>query len=115
MAQVDIGVLTRLDLIRLEARVLWTIVKHIPERAGNEARVSLAEIADETGIHSANVSRIVKALRERHLLHTERPGLHYVSPWLCWSGDYDSWNAEAEKWPEPIWDRNVDGTTGEVK
>lgn len=114
VSQVDIGVLTRLELSGLESRVLWMIVKHIPERGGNEARCTLAEVADETGIAAPNVSRIAKTLRDRHLLRSERLGKHYVSPWLAWSGDYDSWNAEADSWPEPIWMRGVNAETGEV-
>jgi len=112
---VDIGVLTRLELSGLESRVLWMIVKHVPEKGGNEARVSLAEVAHKTGIHAANVSKITKVLRDRHLLHTERPGVHHINPWLSWSGDFDSWNAEADKWPEPIWQRGVDKDTGEIR
>jgi hypothetical protein len=115
VSMVDVGVLTRLQLTGLESRVLWMIVKHVPEKGGNEARCTLAEIADETGIAGPNVSRIMKTLRDRRLLHTERQGVHHVSPWLAWSGDFDSWNAEAEKWPEPIWERGLDTETGEVK
>lgn len=115
VSQVDVGVLTKLELIGLEHRVLWMVVKHVPERGGNESRVSQAEVADKTGIDPGTVSKIMKALRARHLLHTERPGVHLISPWLCWSGDYDSWNAEAEKWPEPVWVRGADSETGEVK
>jgi len=115
VSQVDIGVITRLELSGLEHRVLWMIAKHIPERAGTEARVSLAEIADETGISPPNVSTIVKRLRERRILHTERRGVHHINPWILYSGDYDSWNTEAEKWQEPIWHRDVDPATGEMK
>lgn len=112
---VDVGILTRLELSGLESRVLWMIARHIPEKGGNEARVALAEVADKTGIHPSDVSKIVRTLRARHLLRTVRRGVHEVSPWLLWSGDFDSWNAEADKWPEPTWVRGADPDTGEVR
>lgn len=111
----DIGVMTRLDLTGAEYRVLFCLLRHVPEKGGVEAHASIAEIADELTMKAPSVSRVLRDLRDRHIVRTIRQGKHEINPWLAYSGDFDSWNAETDGWPEPIWIRNVTPTTGEVK
>lgn len=111
----DVGVLNRLDLSALEYKVLFALMQFVPEKGGTEARVSIAEIAETVGVLAPSVSRIMRDLRDRRIVRTPRNGVHEVNPWITYSGDFDSWNAETENWPEPIWLRGVDSGTGEVK
>ena len=114
MSLVDIGVLNRIDLSGLEYKVLFAMLQRVPEKGGIEARVSVAEIANAIGVHPQSVSRVLKDLRGRHIVRTERVGVHQINPWIAYNGDFDSWNSESDGWPEPIWMR-VDTETGEVK
>jgi DNA-binding transcriptional ArsR family regulator len=111
----DIDVMARLDMTGSEWRVLHGLMAFVQEKGGVEARVSVSELADRISMAAPNVSRIFSALRDRHIVRTLRPGVHEINPWLAYNGDFDSWNAETEKWAEPIWVRNVETTTGEVK
>lgn len=112
---VDIGVLNRLELSGQEYRVLFAVLLGIPEKGGNLSHITGTRIADVTGIAAPNVSVVMRSLRERHLIQPVRRGVQEVSPWLAYSGDFDSWNAEAENWPEPVWMRGVDAATGELR
>lgn len=115
VSMVDVGVLGRLELSTLEYRVLFALLAGVPEKGGIESRVSNAELAETLGVAAPSVSRTMKALRDRRLVHTVRPGLHEVNPWIAYNGDFDAWGADTEKWPEPIWVRGADSETGEVK
>jgi hypothetical protein len=114
---VDIGLMTKLELSGQEYRVLNAVIMHIPEKGGSDAFCTMQEIADMLGIAHQSVSRIMKMLRERNIVmrRTSKIGRWHVNAWLVYNGDFDSWNAEAEHDPEPIWVRGVDAETGEVK
>jgi DNA-binding transcriptional ArsR family regulator len=88
---------------------------HVPEKGGCESHCTLAEIAADVGVLAPSVSRVVKDLRGRNLVRTIRQGKHEINPWIAYNGDFDSWNSEAEDWPEPTWVRGADAETGEIK
>lgn len=111
----DVDVISRLEMTGSEMRVLFALMRHVAEKGGTESRCTIAEVADEIGMKAPNVSRIMKDLRDRHVVRTIRLGYHEITPWLAYSGDFDSWNAETNLWPEPIWVRGVNPETGEVK
>lgn len=112
---VDTGVMSRLELSGGESRVLYALMAHVPEKGGAEAHCTLQEIADELEVSGPYVAKIMKALRARRIVTTLRTGKHHVNTWLAYNGDFDSWNAEAENEAEPVWQRNVDPETGEVR
>lgn len=115
VAMVDFDVLTRLELTGSEMRVLNALVRHIPERGGTEARTWTSELAEEMGVSQQFISRTIKPLRDRRIVRTPARNVFEITPWLLYNGDFSSWNAEAEEWPEPIWRRDgADVYTGEV-
>jgi DNA-binding transcriptional ArsR family regulator len=113
---VDIGMMTRLELSGQEYRVLIAVIMHIPEKGGSDAFCTMQEIADTLGIAHQSVSRTMKSLRDRNIIirRSSKIGRWHVNAWLAFNGDFDSWNAEAESDPEPIWVRGVNSETGEV-
>jgi len=114
VSMVNIDTMMRLDLTNQEYRVLWCLLRHVPERSGTISFVQVNQIAKETGIHPANVSKVMKGLRDRRIVRTVRQGQHHVNAWIAYSGDFTSWSVEEDVEPEPIWSRGVDSTTGEV-
>lgn len=111
----DIDLMAKLDLTGNEWRVLHGLMAFVQEKGGVEARVSVKELAERIDMEPANVSRIFTLLRDRRVIRTLRVGVHEINPWLAYNGDFDSWNAETDKWAEPIWVRNTNSTTGEIK
>lgn len=115
VVMLDIDVMMRLDLTGSEMRVLHAIAAHIPERGGTEARTFSWELAKELGVSQQFVSRTIKPLKDRHIIRAPYRHVFEVTPWLLYNGDFASWNAEAEEWPEPIWRRDgADVETGVV-
>lgn len=112
---IDYTFLARLELTGLESRTLMAIMAHVPARGGADAFCTMQEIADVLGVAQPSVARAIKGLRERQIVWSPRQGRWHVNTWLMYNGDFDSWNAEAEKDPEPIWVRGADTTTGEIK
>jgi len=113
---VDMGVMTRLELSGLEARVLFAMLAAVPEKGGATAYITQQEIANRLGVHQPSVARTMKALHERNIVWPlPQRGRWQINSWLAYNGDFDSWNAEAEQDPEPVWVRGVDVNTGEVK
>lgn len=115
VSMVDLDVITRVELTGAEHRVLFNIAARIPQKGGVEARVSVNEIAAGCEMKPQNVSKIMKDLRARNILRTLRVGVHQITPWLLYNGDFDSWNMETDEWPEPVYVRGVDAETGEVR
>lgn len=115
MGLVDYDVMTRLELTGSEYRVLFAVLRAIPEKGGNVAYITQREIAAQFGIRSSNVAKTMTALRKRHILWPLRQqGRWQVNAWIAYNGDFDSWNSDADTDPEPIWMRGVDAETGEV-
>lgn len=116
VAMADLGNLTKLELSGLEYRVLFAVMRAVPEKGGRTAFVTMEEIAEQIGSTTPSVSRAIKSLRERNIVWRpdSRIGRLNVSAWLMYNGDFDSWNMEAEKDPEPLWTRGVNTKTGEV-
>ena len=117
VSMVDTGLMVRLEMSGLEYRIFHAVASHIPEKGGTDAFCTMQEIADQLGVAQQSVSRAMKALRERRIIlkRSNRIGRWHVNSWLLYNGDFDSWNAEAEDDPEPIWVRGVDAQTGEVR
>lgn len=113
----DLDNITKLELSGLEYRVLFAVMKAVPEKGGCRAYVTIEEIATTIDSTVPSVSRAMKTLRERRIITREdnRVGRLVVSPWVLYNGDFDSWAAEAEQSPEPIWTRGANAETGEVK
>lgn len=112
---VDYDVMTRLELTGSEYRVLFEVLRAIPEKGGNVAFVTQGEIANRLGIRQSGVAKVMSALRKRHIVWPLRQqGRWQVNAWVAYNGDFDSWNSDAETDPEPIWIRGVDADTGEV-
>jgi hypothetical protein len=113
---VDYDVMTRLELTGAEYRILFEVLRAIPEKGGNIAFVTQQEIADRLNIAPPNVSKVMSALRKRHIVWPlKQRGRWQVNAWVAYNGDFDSWNSDAEVDPEPIWVRGVDPETGEVR
>lgn len=115
MSMVDVMSMSRLQLSMVEARVFWQIMAHVPPRTGSVSYCTVTQLADELGMHVSDVSKTMKALRERYIIRTVRQGQHHVNTWLVFSGSFDEWNATDDTETEPIWHRHgVDPATGEV-
>lgn len=115
MGLVDYDVMTRLELTGAEYRILFEVLRAIPEKGGAVAFITQQEIADRLHIAPPNVSKVMSALRKRHIIWPLRQrGRWQVNSWIAYNGDFDSWNMDAESDPEPIWVRNVNTDTGEV-
>lgn len=112
---VDIGLMNRLELSGLETRVLFAVMSFVPEKGGADAFCTQREVAEKMGVPQQSVARAMNVLQERRLIAKIRNGRWHVNTWLMYNGDFDSWNAEAEQDPEPIWMKGVDGETGEVR
>lgn len=115
VGMIDYTHLARLEMSGLEHRILAAVMAHVPERGGREAYCTIQEIADYLQVRETSVSRAMKGLKDRHIVWLVRQGRWAVNAWLTYNGDFDSWAAEAENDPEPIWVRGVDAQTGEVK
>lgn len=115
MAQVDLGLMQKLELVGGESRVFFTVCAHIPDHGGCDAFITPAEIAEEMGVSQPYIFQILKVLKDRRIIWKVRNGRYHVSAWLVYNGDYDSWNSEADIDPEPVWARGVNVTTGEMK
>lgn len=111
---VDIGLMTRLELSSLEHRVLMAVMAAVPEKGGADAFCTMREIAGAVGSPQPSVWRTMDVLQDRRILRKVRNGRWHVNAWLMFNGDFDSWNAEADLDPEPIWVRNVNSETGEI-
>lgn len=113
VALLDIDVMIRLELTGYEHRVLFGLAAYIPERGGIEARTTATELAAQLNTSPQYVSKILKALQDRRIVKRVRNGVYEINPWVLYNGDFSSWNAEADEWPEPIWRRDgADLTTG---
>lgn len=110
----DVGLMNRLEISGLEYRVLLAIMAAVPEKGGADAFCTQKEIADRLGVAQQSVARAMNTLQERRIIMRIRNGRWHVNTWLMYNGDFDSWNAEAEEDPEPIWVRGVNPETGEV-
>ncbi len=115
MTMVDTDVMTHLEMTGTESRVLWGLIAHIPKAGGHVAYVQVSELAKELGMAQSNVSKVLKALRARHIVESKRVGQHAINPWIAWKGEMVDWVAESEEWPEPVYVRAADATTGEVR
>lgn len=115
VSMVDVDAMFRLEMTASESRVFWAIARAVPARSGSISYITVKQIADETGIHRVNVSKIMKDLRDRRVIRTVRPGQHHVNTHLGFSGSFDDWNATDGTEAEPIWTRHgVDPVTGVV-
>jgi hypothetical protein len=110
----DIDVIVRLGLNGGETRILFAVMAHVPEKGGCDSFVTGKKIAEELGVSQQYVAGILRTLRERHIAWSTGYGQMHVNAWIMYNGDFDSWNAEAEEDPEPIWG-GVDPTTGEIR
>lgn len=115
MSMVDVSVMDRLEMSVSEARVFWKIMTHIPPRSGTVAYCSVKQLAEETGMHRVDVSKVLRALRDRRIVRTLRAGQHHVNTHIAFSGSFDDWNATDGTEAEPLWHRHgVDPMTGVV-
>ena len=115
MTMVDTEVMGKLELTGSEVRLLWTIGAHIPKQGGSTAYVQVVTLAKKLGVQQSFVSRQLAELRRRRIITTPRAGEHIINPWILWNGMMDDWVDESEAWPEPIYVRDADAETGEVR
>lgn len=115
VSMVDVGMMQRLELTGGESRVLFALLARVPERGGAEAFAVVDDMARELDVSGSYVSKILRDLRERNVVMKVRNGKYHVNTWLAYNGDFDSWNAEVDDDPEPIWSRGVDVATGEIR
>lgn len=115
MSLTDNTLMARLELSGLEYRVLMAIMSHVPEKGGADAFCTVQEIADQLVIAKTSAGRAFRVLADRRIIMKIRDGRWHVNTWLMFNGDFDSWNAEVDQDPEPIWMRGVDAETGEIK
>jgi hypothetical protein len=115
MSMVNVIAMQRLQMTVTETRVFWCLVGHVPSKSGTVAFVQINQIAEETGIHRVEVSKTMKALRDRRIITTVRQGQHHINANIVFTGSFDEWNDADVMEREPVWTRHgVDPVTGEV-
>lgn len=114
MSLIDLGLMNQLELSGLEYRVLYAVMSFVPPRGGADAFCTQKELATRLGVAQQSVARAMSTLQDRRIVRRVRNGRWHVNTWLMYNGDFDSWDAEAEDDPEPIWTRGVNPETGEV-
>lgn len=115
MSMVNVDAMIRLQMTGTETRVFWCLVGHVPSKSGTVAYVQINQIAEETGIHRVEVSKTMKALRDRRIITTVRQGQHHINANIIFNGSFDDWNDADVLERDPIWTRRgVDPVTGEV-
>lgn len=112
---IDYTFLAKLEMTGLETRILMGLMAHVPEKGGCLAFCTMQELADFLGVAQTSVSRAMQGLKNRNIAWSPRQGRWHVNAWLMYNGDFDSWNAEAESDPEPVWVRGANTETGEVR
>lgn len=115
VALTDMGLLAKLELTGLEMRVLIAVMANVPEKGGADAFCTQAEVAKTLGVMQPSVTRAMRELQARRVVWPIGRGRWHVNTWLMFNGDFESWGAEAERDPEPVWVRGVDAGTGEMK
>lgn len=103
-AMVDLESLDRLELTGQEWEVLTRLMRAVNQET-NEARVAVAEIAEDLGIAPPNVSRVLKGLRERRIIETLRQGVHRVNSHIMFRGSNQDWDDVSDVEKEPLWRR----------
>lgn len=115
MSMVNVIAMTRLRMSVAETRIFWCLVSHVPSKSGSVAYVQIGKIAEETGMHRVDVSKTMKALRDRRIVKTLSTGVHHINANIVFTGSFDDWNDADVLEEEPLWTRNgVDPVTGEV-
>lgn len=117
VALLDLNNMARLELSGLEHRILIAIMAAVPEKGGTGAFITGTEIAEKVNSTQPAVSRALRSLRDRRVILKPdgRVGRYQVNAWLMYNGDFESWAAETENTPEPIWAKNVNLSTGEIE
>lgn len=115
VAMVDFDVFMHVEMTNAEHQVFATIVRHIPDRGGIQARVGVGEIAELLSMKQPNVSRVIKDLVARRIVKRIRQGVWEVNPHILYNGEFAEWNDSLAYWHEPIYTRNTDAETGEVR
>lgn len=103
-ALVDLEMQDRLELTGQEWAVLHKIMASVNAET-NEARITVAEIAERLGIAPSNTSRIMKTLRDRRIVKTLRGGVHRVNAHLMYRGSNQDWDIATDTEKEPQWTR----------
>ena len=101
VAQVDLDVLMKIEMTDAEHRVFATIARYIPDRGGVEARVSVKEIAEKTGMLQPAVSRVIGNLVKRDIIFRVRQGVWEVNPHILYNGDFVEWNSVLDGYLQP--------------
>lgn len=115
VAMVDFDVFMLVELTNAEHQVFAAIVRHIPDRGGVQSRVGVGEIAELLGMKQPSVSRVIKDLLDRRIIRRVRQGVWDVNPHILYNGEFTEWNDSLVYWHEPIYTRNANTATGEVK
>lgn len=112
---IDFLNMERLELSTLEQRVVYSIMAQVPPLGGRLAYCTMQDIAERLETRQPSIARAMKGLKDRRIVWSERQGRWLVNAWLMFNGSFDDWGAAMEQDPEPIWSRNVDPETGEVR
>lgn len=95
--------ITRLRLTGAEWTVLWQFIGNINPDTGTSP-VRIADVAEATGFHAPNVSRIVSSLRDRKILFRESAFRWRVNNHIAFKGEVAEWGQAYYQDPEPIWE-----------
>jgi DNA-binding transcriptional ArsR family regulator len=101
-AYVDAESMSMLDLTRQEWRVFQYMIGMI-DQGTNTIRVTGVFIAKSIGMTQANVSKTLKALKERNIIIQEDHGVYRINSWIAWTGSYEKWFAATGGDDEPYW------------
>jgi len=101
-AYVDVESMAMLDLTRQEYRV-FTFLCSMIDQGTNHIRVTGVYIAKSIGMTQNNVSRTLKALRERNIIIAVDHGVWRINSWIAWKGNYDKWFKATGGDEEPYW------------
>jgi hypothetical protein len=103
-AMVDLESLDQLELTGAEWRVLHRLMRATNVET-NEARIAVREVALDLSMAEPNVSRVMRELRDRRVVHTLRQSVHRINPHIMFRGSNQDWDIATDTEPEPVWSR----------
>lgn len=103
-ALADMGALSRLEMTGREWDLFFAMA-HALNAETNEARITIAEMAEHTGMQPSNAAKVIGTLRDRRIIITLRRGVHRINAHLLFRGSNIDWDAVAATEREPLWRR----------
>jgi hypothetical protein len=91
-----------LEMTSKEWTLFWEMAARV-DRENGEIRVRTAELAAALDIVPQNASRLLRRLRDRHILIEEGLSIWRINPKLLTRGSAERWAADMDDAPAIVW------------